>query len=97
MVNRETIFAKLQSVNLELNDLGVRSLAVFGSIARGDYTEDSDLDILIDFSRPVGLFEFIRLKHFLEQITSCQVDLVTLDALRPEMKMQILQEAVHVR
>ena len=96
MKDRDTIFSTLRSASPELKKSGVRSLAVFGSIARGDYSENSDLDILIDFSRPVGLFEFIRIKHFLEQLTTCHVDLVTSDALRPEMMDQILLEAVHV-
>jgi uncharacterized protein len=70
---------------------------VFGSVARGDFSQDSDVDILVDFSRPVSLFDFIRLTSFLEQITHCRVDLVTPDAIRPEMKDSILKEALHLR
>lgn len=97
MMEREAIFSALREAEPDLTSRGVQSLAVFGSVARGSYTEDSDLDILVGFSKPVGLFEFIRLKLFLEQITHCRVDLVTPDALRPEMKDTILKEAVRVR
>lgn len=95
-MEREAIFHALQTAKVELNQRGVRSLAVFGSVARGDHSPDSDVDILVDLSRPMGLFDFIRLKIFLEKITDCHVDLVTSDALRPEMKREILKEAVHV-
>jgi predicted nucleotidyltransferase len=96
-LDREAIFTALRQAEPELKNRGVQSLAVFGSVARGNYSQQSDLDILVDFSHPVGLFDFMRLKFFLEQITHCRVDLVTPDALRPEMKDTILREAVHVR
>jgi uncharacterized protein len=80
----------------ELKRYGVNSLSVFGSIARGDATVSSDLDVLVEFSKPVGLFEFIRLKKFLEDLIGCDVDLVTQDALHPAMRETILQEAIHV-
>ena len=75
---------------------GVKSLAVFGSFARGEELEESDIDLLVDFNRPVGLFEFIRLKVYLENLTERRVDLVTRDALRPSMRDTILSEAVNV-
>lgn len=96
-MDREAIFTSLREAEPELKNHGVQSLAVFGSVARGNYSQHSDLDILVDFSRPVGLFDFIRLKQYLEKITQRRVDLVTPDALRPEMKDRILKEAVHVR
>lgn len=97
MRNRDAIFSALRNAQPELENRGVQSLAVFGSVARGTSTEESDLDILVEFNRPVGLFEFIRLKYFLEKVTGCQVDLVTPDALRNELRQQILEEAIHVR
>jgi predicted nucleotidyltransferase len=80
----------------ELHQRGVKSLAVFGSLARGEATSTSDIDMLVEFERPVGLFEFIRLKLYLEKLTGKSVDLVTPDALRPAMRDEILSEAVHV-
>jgi predicted nucleotidyltransferase len=80
----------------DLRQRGVKSLAVFGSVSRGEATPSSDMDILVEFDRPVGLFEFIRLKHSLEKLTNCRVDLVTPDAIRPAMRASILSEAVYV-
>jgi len=81
----------------DLSRFEVNSIAVFGSVARGDAKKSSDLDLLVEFSQPVGLFNFIRLKKYLEDLTHCSVDLVTPDALRPEMRNSILSEAVYVR
>lgn len=74
----------------------MKSLAVFGSVARGENTSESDLDVLVEFDRPVGLFEFIRLKYYLESLVNCRVDLVTTDALRPVMRETILREAIYI-
>ena len=80
----------------DLNQRGVKSLAVFGSFARGAATDNSDIDMLVEFDQPAGLFEFIRLKYYLEELTKRRIDLVTPDALRPSMREAILSEAVHV-
>ncbi len=96
-MNREVIFTVLRQQQAELKSRGVKSLAVFGSVARGDFTDQSDLDLLVEFERPVGLFEFIRLKMVLEQITGRGVDLVTPDALRQEMRERIVGDAIYVR
>lgn len=96
MIDRDTIFSTLRDAHSELNNRGVQSLAVFGSVARGTFSEGSDLDVLVEFNRPVGLFEFLRLKFYLEQVLGCRVDLVTPDALRAELREQILEEAIDV-
>jgi predicted nucleotidyltransferase len=92
----KTISALLKHHQANLHQRGVRSLAVFGSLARGEETSASDIDVLVEFDRPVGLFEFIRLKLYLEELTGKPVDLVTPDALRPSMRTEILNEAVYV-
>jgi predicted nucleotidyltransferase len=96
MMNLKTVSAMLKSHETDLHQHGVKSLAVFGSLARGEATPTSDIDLLVEFARPVGLFEFIRLKRYLEELTGRSVDLVTPDALRPAMREDILNEAVHV-
>jgi uncharacterized protein len=82
--------------NVLANEFGVRSLALFGSFARQTANRQSDVDILVEFNRPVGLFEFARLKIYLEKKLGREVDLVTSEALRSEMRNIILREAVHV-
>jgi len=86
----------LQAHQADLDQFAVRSIAVFGSVARDEAKESSDIDLLVEFNRPIGLFEFIRLKYYLEGLTGSQVDLVTPDALRPELRESILSEAVYV-
>ena len=96
-MSRENLISILNDHKVELYNQGVKSLAVFGSVARGDNSPQSDVDILVEFDHPVGLFEFIRLKHFLELMVGCEVDLVTLAALRPMMRERIMKEAIYVR
>ena len=80
----------------DLSRLGARALSVFGSFARGEGTMASDIDLLVDFDSKKGLFGFIELKFFLENILQKKVDLVTKRALHPALKRRILQEACHV-
>ena len=79
----------------ELKSFGVKSLSLFGSMVRGEAKGTSDIDILVEFDRPIGLFNFIRLKHRLSEILGRQVDLVTQDALKPQLRKQILEEISH--
>ena len=80
----------------ELSALGVASLSVFGSVARGEAGPDSDVDFLVDFSRPTGLLGLTRLRLFLEQLLQRRVDLGTVDGLRPAIRQTALAEAVRV-
>lgn len=80
----------------ELVEQGVRTLAIFGSVARNESTSKSDVDILIDFDSKRGLFAFVSLKGYLEKLLECSVDLVTKNALHPALKSRILREAKYV-
>ncbi len=71
----------------------VKEIGVFGSYARREESERSDVDILVEFSAPIG-WEFIDLKEFLEEILGKKVDLVTVNALKPQLKDNILKEVV---
>jgi uncharacterized protein len=86
----------LQSHRNELTQLGVDSLALFGSVAKGKAGPDSDVDMLVTFSKPVGFFEFLDAKNYLEHLLGRPVDLVTEDALKPQLRESILAEAVRV-
>jgi predicted nucleotidyltransferase len=72
----------------------VKTLSIFGSVARDEAREDSDVDVLVEFSKPVGLFKFSRLQIYLEQLLGSKVDLATESALRDFMRPQILKEAI---
>ena len=72
----------------------VKSLSLFGSVARDEAGPNSDVDLLVEFDGPIGLFTFVRLRRHLQQILGQRVDLATPDALRPRMREQILGEAI---
>ena len=79
-----------------MKELGVRSLSVFGSLAKQRFMSDSDIDFLVEFEYQVGLFRLIEVEQYLANLMECEIDLVTARSLRPEMKNEILTEAVRV-
>jgi predicted nucleotidyltransferase len=74
----------------------VKTLGVFGSYVRGEQKEGSDLDILVEFQEPVGLFKFMELEEFLGKNTGVKVDLVSRKALKPRIGKYILEEVINV-
>jgi hypothetical protein len=78
----------------ELRAMGVRSLAIFGSVARDQAGPTSDVDLLVEFDRPVGYFHVFDVQDRLEALLGCKVDLVTRGGLRPEIRDGVLAEAV---
>lgn len=94
-MKRQEVLDKLATHRAELKAMGIESLALFGSVARDEAADTSDVDLLVEFNRPVGLFHFVRVRRSLSELLSCPVDLVTPAALREEMRDEMLQEAVH--
>ena len=86
----ELLMARRERIRSLCRKYGVRSLQVFGSIARGEGGEGSDVDLLVRFSRPVGLFHLIRLERELSEVLGVPVDLVTERALSPYIRAQVL-------
>ena len=78
----------------EICRFGVRQLGLFGSAVRGEATQKSDLDFLVEFETK-SFDAYMDLKFFLEDLFSCQVDLVITDAIKPRLRESILKEAVH--
>ena len=86
------VIRRLRNINLQLNrDFGVSKIGIFGSYARNEQGRESDIDVLVEFDRPVNLFEFSRLKSYLTDQLGIRVDLVTPGALKPLIKDQILR------
>ena len=76
-------------------DFSVESLAVFGSVARGEAEPSSDVDLLVRFrGHPPGLFEYVRLERHLSELLGRSVDLVMESALKPRLRDRILAESV---
>ena len=75
---------------------GVKSLALFGSVARDEAAPDSDVDLLVEFDAPPGFDGYMDLKYHLEEHLGCRVDLVMKGALKPDARPVVEQEAVDV-
>ena len=95
-MERDKVLDILRGHMAEIRAFGVSRLALFGSVARGEDRPESDVDILVEFSVPVGLFEFVRTQRYLERLLGRAVDLATPDAIRTEMRERILKEAAYV-
>ncbi len=96
MKHKEQIlkFLKQQLPYLKEN-FKVKSIGLFGSYAREEQTETSDIDMLVEFEEPVGFIKFMELENYLSDKLGAKVDLVTPDALKPVIKPQIIAEAVY--
>lgn len=75
-----------------LKEHGVSYCAIFGSFARGEEREDSDIDLLVRFSDPIGMFEFVGLENTLSKTLGKKVDLVTEKAIHPLLKDNIYKD-----
>jgi predicted nucleotidyltransferase len=80
----------------ELARLGVEALRLFGSHARGEAREDSDIDLVVAFTRPASFDDYMDLKLLLEDALERSVDLVTEAAILPRLKSRIDKEAIRV-
>jgi len=88
----EGIIKKYKSVLRE--EYKVKGIGIFGSYVRGEQLDISDIDVLVEFYEPVG-WEFLDLKEFLESVLHVRVDLVTIGALKPQIKDRILKEVIY--
>ncbi len=95
-MTRDEIIRKIRSHQAEIKALGVRRLAIFGSVARGESGEDSDIDVLVGFDGPTKFDKYFDLKFLLEDILGRNVDLVTEKALRPELASEVNRESLNV-
>ncbi len=96
MKNINEIKKLLQQNKTDLiNRYNLKSIALFGSITRNEATIKSDIDILVEFDKPIGL-DFVLLADELEAILGVKVDLVTTNALKPKMFEYIKQDLQYV-
>ncbi len=92
----KTIIAKIKKHRTHLNSLGVKRLAIFGSVARGEARRDSDIDILVEFDGAITFDSFMDTKIYLEDLLNRRVDLVVPQAIKPRMKAHIFQDLIYV-
>lgn len=98
MTHKLHTIQKLLQDNKEelLNKYKISKIGIFGSVARGDEHVGSDVDILVEFSEPVGFFLYLELESFLRTLLHETVEIVTIRALKPAIKEHVLSETIYV-
>ena len=97
MITKENILQTLRVLKPELQRrYKVREIGLFGSFIREEQSQTSDIDILVEFEAPIGLFKFLELEEYLEARLGWKVDLVSKKALKPRIGRYILQEVLMI-
>lgn len=94
-MKRDEVLAIIAAHREQLQEMGVKSLNLFGSVARDEARPDSDVDFLVEFNRPGGLFQLLQVQYYLEDILGSSVDLGTQDALREHLREPVLKDLIH--
>jgi len=92
--NSQEILKIIEENREKIRGFGVTSLGLFGSAARGEATDTSDLDFVVEFEKKT-FDAYMDLKQFLEELFSCKVDLVLKDGIKPRLREPILKETVY--
>jgi predicted nucleotidyltransferase len=95
-MTRRTVITRIRNHRDQLEKLGVKSLSIFGSVARGEEGPDSDVDILVEFKGRATFDRYMDTKFYLEDLLGCKVDLVTPKAIKPRMKPYIMRDLINV-
>ena len=96
-MKQDALLKILKQKNAELaKQFGVKSLLLFGSVARNEAKTASDVDLLVEFNRPVGYFGLFALQDYLEKLLGCRVDLGTPDSLKPYIRERVMGELIRV-
>ncbi len=93
-LTRDAILKRLEEHRDAIRGYGVRRLGLFGSQARGEASEASDLDFVVEFDRK-SFDAYMDLKAYLEELFGCPVDLVLADAVKPRLRVAVVEEAIH--
>lgn len=97
MNNRSKILSALNMHREEImRRFAVKNLSLFGSAARDEMREGSDVDVLVEFDGPVTFDGYMGLKDFLENLLGTTVDLVTEKGLKPRARKHVEQDLIHV-
>jgi predicted nucleotidyltransferase len=96
MIRLEEAIQLLQNHKAKLNELGLRSIRIFGSAVRDEITTFSDIDLLVELVLPYTFDRYINAKFYLEDLLGCQVDLVLNETLRERIRHQVERKAIRV-
>ena len=92
MLTKDEILSKLRELKPTLNkEFAVKEIGLFGSFSDGSYTSESDIDLLVEFEKPIG-WKFFSLEIYLENKFGRKIDLVTKNALKDQIKEPILKD-----
>jgi predicted nucleotidyltransferase len=96
-MTKENVIQVLRSVTDEsLLRYKAQIRGIFGSVARGDESENSDIDVLVDFTEKADLFDFVGLALFLEEKLQRKVDVVPSDTIKSELRNAVMKEAIYI-
>ncbi|WP_078124595.1 nucleotidyltransferase family protein [Leptospira alexanderi] len=95
-MNREQVLENIRKNIGTIQSFGIDSIGLFGSVARDENTQNSDLDILVNYrDGQLNLDSYMDLKFYLENLFQCKVDLVTKSSIKPYLKSRILEEVIY--
>lgn len=95
MINSDIIDKIRQIKPILMKDFFVKRIGLFGSYSQGNHREDSDIDLLVEFEKPVG-WKFFSLEDYLENVFGRKVDLVTEKSLKKQLKTSILNQTEYL-
>jgi len=95
-MDRSEVLARLRAHQEEISRFGVRSLSLFGSVARDEAGSESDVDVLVEFEEPLTFARYMDLKLYLEDLFGTRVDLVDERALKPRARPRVERDLIRV-
>ena len=96
-MTKENVIEILKAVATDsLNNYKAQIKGIFGSVARGEESESSDIDVLVDFKEDADLFDFVGLALFLEEKLHRPVDIVPTDTIKGDIRLNVLKEAIYI-
>ena len=95
-MDRDFVLQQLKNHISDLHRLGIRSIALFGSVARGEARQESDVDLLVELEPPYTFDRYIQAKFYIEDLLGCPVDMVMQETLKPRARITAEKEAIYV-
>jgi len=93
---RSEVMQTLSMHHHDLKRLGVKSLRLFGSVARNEARPDSDIDFLVEFISEPSFFELFEVQYFLEDLFHCKIDLGMEESLKEHLREPVLKDVIYV-
>lgn len=98
MKTKDEVLRILKEELPRLNErYGINKIGIFGSYSREEQNTESDIDLLVQFEKPIGIFKFISIEDYLTEELGAKVELVTEDAIKPIIKSKVLKDVIYVQ